>query len=98
MIATSARRPYPPKTIVIGSLNPDGSLGPVSHLMDRLKAAAHAGMNKVVISSVQRFDTDSAGQVINIVKEADKLGLACTPVDDLVTATETVMNDPLPDS
>jgi hypothetical protein len=31
MIATSARRPYPSKTVVIGSLNPDGSLGPVSH-------------------------------------------------------------------
>ena len=29
MIATSARRAYPPKTVVIGSLNPDGSLGPV---------------------------------------------------------------------
>ena len=98
MIATSARRAYPPKTLVIASLNPDGSLGPVSHLMDRLKAASHAGMNKVVISSVQRFDTDSSGQVINIVKEAQKLGLDCTPVDDLVTATETVMNDPLPDS
>jgi hypothetical protein len=98
MIATSARRSYPPKTVVIGSLNPDSSLGPVSHLMDRLRAAARAGMNKVVISSVQRFDTDSSGQVINIVKEADKLGLECIPVDDLVTATETVMNDPLPDS
>jgi hypothetical protein len=98
MIATSARRAYPPKTLVIASLNPDGSLGPVSHLVDRLRAASHAGMNKVVISSVQRFDTDSAGQVINIVKEADTLGLECTPVDDLVTATETVMNDPLPDA
>jgi len=98
MIATSARRAYPAKTVVIGSLNPDGSLGPVSHLIDRLKAAAHAGMTKVIIPSVQRFDTDSSGQVINIVKEADKLGLECIPVDDLVTATETVMNDPLPDA
>ena len=98
MIATSARRAYPPKTVVIASLNPDGSLGPVSHVVDRLRAASHAGMNKVVISSVQRFDTDSSGQVINIVKEAGKLGLDCTPVDDLVTATETVMNDPLPDA
>src|ERR1700734_938733 len=46
MIATSARRPYPPKTVVIGHLNPDGSLGPVSHLLDRLDAAAGAGMKR----------------------------------------------------
>jgi hypothetical protein len=97
MIATSARRPYPPKTIVIGSLNPDGSLGPVSHLLDRLNAAASAGMTRVIISSVQRFDTDASGQVINIVRHASDLHLECIAVDDLVTATETTMNDPLPD-
>ena len=39
MIATSARRAYPDKTVVIGSLNPDGSLGPVSHLIERMRAA-----------------------------------------------------------
>ena len=98
MIATSARRPYPAKTVVIGSLNPDGSLGPVSHLLGRLEAAARAGINKAVIPSVQRFDTDASGQVINIVREGEKLGLTILPVDDLITATETVMNDPLPDS
>jgi hypothetical protein len=98
MIATSARRAYPAKTVVIGSLNPDGSLGPVSRLMDRLDAAARAGMTKAIIPSVQRFDTDSSGAVINVIKEAGAMGVTCIPVDDLVTATETAMNDPLPDS
>jgi hypothetical protein len=98
MIATSARRPYPPKTVVIGHLNPDGSLGPVSHLLDRLDAAAAAGMTRVIIPSVQRFDTDASGQVINMVRHAGDLHLECIPVDDLVAATETTMNDPLPDT
>ena len=98
MIATSARRPYPPKTLVIGSLNPDGSLGPVSHLLDRLDAAASAGMTRVIIPSVQRFDTDASGQVVNMVRHAADLHLECIPVDDLVAATQTVMNDPLPDT
>lgn len=96
MIATSARRPYPPKTVVIGSLNPDGSLGPVSHLVERLDAAAEAGMTRVIIPSVQRFDTDASGQVVNMVRHAGDLHLECIPVDDLVAATETTMNDPLP--
>ena len=97
MIATSARRPYPPKTVVIGSLNPDGSLGPVSHLVERMNAAAKAGMTRIVIPSVQRFDTDATGQVVNMVRHAGDLHLECIPVDDLVGATETTMNDPLPD-
>jgi hypothetical protein len=97
MIATSARRPYPPKTVVIGSLNPDGSLGPVSHLIERMNAAAKAGMTRVIIPSVQRFDTDASGQVVNMVRHAGDLHLECIPVDDLVAATETTMNDPLPD-
>jgi hypothetical protein len=98
MIATSARRPYPPKTVVIGSLNPDGSLGPVSHLVDRIDAAAAAGMTRVIIPGVQRFDTDASGQVVNIVRHAAGLNLECVPADDLVSATETTMNDPLPDT
>jgi hypothetical protein len=98
MIATSARRPYPPKTVVIGSLNPDGSLGPVSHLVERINAAAGAGMTRVIIPSEQRFDTDASGQVVNIVRHAADLHLECVPVDDLVMATETTMNDPLPET
>lgn len=98
MIATSARRPYPPKTVVIGSLNPDGSLGPVSHLIERMNAAAAAGMTRVIIPSVQRFDTDATGQVVNMAKQAGGLHLECVPVDNLVAATEATMNDPLPET
>ena len=97
MISTSARRPYPDKTAVIGSLNPDGSLGPVSHLVERMDAAAAAGITRVIIPNVQKFDTDSTGQVVNMVRHAGGLHLDCVPVDNLVEATETVMNDPLPD-
>jgi hypothetical protein len=97
MIATSARRSYPPKTVVIGSLNPDGSLGPVSHLVERIDAAARAGMTRVIIPSAQRFDTDASGQVVNMARHAGGLNLQCVPVDDLVAATEATMNDPLPD-
>lgn len=97
MIATSARRPYPKETLVIGNLNPDGSLGPVSRLSERLDAASAAGISRVIIPGVQRFDTDASGQVVNIVKHASDLHLECVPVDNLVDATETTMNDPLPE-
>jgi hypothetical protein len=99
MIATAARRPYPPKTVVIGTLNPDGSLGPVSHIVDRIDAAARAGLTRAIIPSVQRFDTNPAtGEVTNIVRHASDLGIEAVPVDDLISATQTTMNDPLPDA
>jgi hypothetical protein len=97
MIATSARRPYPKTTLVIGNLKPDGSLGAVSRLADRLNAAAGAGITRVIIPSVQRFDIDDSGQVLNMMRRATDLGIDCVPVDNLVEATEAVMNDPLPD-
>ena len=99
MIATSARRPYPKETLVIGSLNPDGSLGPVSHLADRMDAAAAGGViTRVIIPSVQRFDTDDSGQVLNVVHHASDLHLECVSADNIVEATQKAMNDPLPDS
>jgi hypothetical protein len=97
MIATSARRPYPKETLVIGNLHPDGSLGAVSRLVERLDAAAAAGINRVIIPDAQRFDPDSSGQMVNIVRHASDLHLECIPVRDLYDATEVVMNDPLPD-
>lgn len=96
MIVTSARRAYPEKTLVIGGLNPDGSLAAVSHLSERLTAAAAAGITRVVIPSVQRFDVDASGQVVNMVRAASDLHMDCSPAENLVEATETVMNDPLP--
>jgi hypothetical protein len=97
MISTSARRPYPKDALVIGSLRPDGSLGAVARLEERLDAASAAGIARVIIPSIQRFDTDSDGNVINVVKRAADLHLECVPVDNLAQATEAVMNDPLPE-
>ncbi len=96
MIVTSARRAYPPKTAVIGGLNPGGSLGAVSHLSERLAAASADGIARGIIPSVQRFDVDSSGQVVNMVRAASEMHLECFPAQNLVEATETVMNDPLP--
>jgi len=97
MIATSARRPYPKDTLVIGNLHPDSSLGAVTRLADRLDAAAKAGVKRVIIPKVELFETDASGEEVNILHHADDLGLKCIPVDTIVEATEVAMNDPLPD-
>jgi hypothetical protein len=97
MISTSARRPYPKDTLVIGNLHPDGSLGSVSRLSERLDAAAQAGISRVIIPKIQQFETEASGQLTNIMRHASELHLTCIPVDNIVEATEVTMNDPLPD-
>lgn len=97
MIATSARRPYPKDALVIGNLHPDSSLGAVSRLTDRLDAAAKAGITRVIIPKVEQFETDKDGGTIDIVHYAEERNLKCIPVENIVQATEVVMNDPLPD-
>jgi hypothetical protein len=94
MIATSARRPYPKDTLVIGNLHPDSSLGQVARLTARLDAAAHAGITRVIIPALEQFETDDAGHVVNVVSYAEELGLKCIPVENIVEATEVVMTDP----
>ncbi len=96
MITTSARRKFPDNTIVIASINPDGSLGAVPKLQARIQAAAMAGYKTVVIANLQRFDTGPAGEVINIVREANAIGVNCIVADTVVEATQKIMGDPLP--
>jgi len=97
MVATSARRPYPKDTLVIGNMHPDSSLGKVSRLVDRIDAAAKAGVARVIIPKVQQFETEPDGSTVNIVHHAEELNLKCIPVDTIVEAIEVTMNDPLPD-
>lgn len=97
MIATSARRPYPKDTLVIGSLHPDSSLGKVSRLADRLDAASKAGITRVIIPKVEEFEIEAGGNTVNILHHAEELNLKCVPVDTIVEAIEVTMNDPLPD-
>jgi hypothetical protein len=97
MISTSARRPYPKDTLVIGNLHPDSSLGAVSQLADRIDAAATAGITRVIIPRTEESETDAAGHTIDIMARAETLGLKCIPVDNIMQAVEVAMNDPLPD-
>jgi hypothetical protein len=96
MIATAGNAAFPSDTIVLGRLNPDGSLGLVGHLAARVEAASAAGIKRVVIPNLERSEVTSKGEVINIPSLALKLGMECVLADDLVEATEIVLRRKLP--
>lgn len=96
LIASAAGVDYPQDTVVLGRLNPDGSLGAVPHAAVRLQTAAAAEMKKVILSNSQRFETSDQGEIINLPALAEKLGMECVLVDDLIEATEVVLNGKFP--
>lgn len=96
MIAAASATPYPDKTVVLGGLNPDGSLGLVSNLSQRLETAAQAGMRRAVIPKIQTTDY-SSGRGVNIPNQASRLGLECVPVETLYEAVEIVLGRKMPD-
>lgn len=96
MIATASDVVFPKDTVIIGSLNPDTSLGPVSGMTSRLDSAAAAGMKRVVIPNLQRFEKSPSGESISIENYAKTLGLEIVFAADLVEATEKTLRCKLP--
>lgn len=96
LIATASETPYPQDTVVIGRLNPDGSLGLVFDLAARVEAAAAGGIKRVIIPNLQCFELNEKGEVLNIPALAEKKGMTCVLVDDLIEATEVLLQKKLP--
>jgi hypothetical protein len=64
-----------PNTTITGSINPDGSAGPVTWLLPRLRAAAASGIKRFGLPVGGRHQSDESGEVIDLVAEGKKLGV-----------------------
>jgi hypothetical protein len=91
MIASASGTPFPADTVVIADLSPDGSLAPVPHMAARIEAAGAAGLKRIVIPAVERFEADSDGQRIDLAELAAKHGLACLPAATLAEAAGKIL-------
>lgn len=98
LIATAAGAEYPADTIILGRLQPDGSLGAVDRMPERLQAAAAAGAKRVIIPHLQRFESIGQKGRRDVDVLARKLGLECLSAVDLAEATELVLQRKLPAS
>jgi len=96
MVAASSGTPWPPNTTLIGSLTPDGSLGPATEILKRVEAASRAGIKKIIVPSFQRFGVGTDGALTGVEAYAQKLGIECVLADDLNEATERLLNRSLP--
>lgn len=76
-----------PNVTMTGTVNPDGTIGPVGGIPHKLEGAAAAGKTIVLVPGGQRYDYDYAlGQSVDLVQAGQRLGLQVKLVPDIYAA------------
>jgi hypothetical protein len=95
LISTYSKSSYPNDTVILGTLFPDTSIGPVTQINKRLEAAKAAGIKRAVISNLQHFEI-SNGSLINIASFSKSLGIEPIFVNTLTEIVEKVLKKNFP--
>lgn len=67
---------------ITGTINPDGSIGPVGYIATKMRAADKAGYRTIVIPSAARMEVDTqSGREVDLVKLGRSLGMTVVPVE-----------------
>lgn len=83
--------------VMTGTINIDGSIGPVGGIAQKIEGAKEAGKKLVLIPTGQRFSQDlNTQQMVDVVDKGDDLGLTVKPVSDIYEAYKLLVGKPLP--
>lgn len=86
-----------PDATMTGTVNPDGTIGPVGGIPHKLEGAAAAGKKLVLVPGGQRYDYDyAAGQSVDLVQAGQRLGIEVKLVPDIYTAYRELTGSELP--
>lgn len=80
--------PFPADLALTGSLGPDGSLGPVAGVPQKLAAAKAAGLRRVIVPACQRVALDDRDKEVDLAARARELGLEVLFAGDVHQAYE----------
>jgi hypothetical protein len=82
-----------------GTINPDGTIGPVGGIPHKIEGAAQAGKKIVLVPSGQRFDRElRQNQMVDLIDYGRRLGVEVREVPDIYTAYEILTGSKLPRS
>lgn len=80
-----------------GTINPDGTIGPVGGIPHKLDGAAKAGKKLVLVPTGQRYDYDAnQQQLVDLVEAGQKLGVEVREVGTVFEAYEQLTGSALP--
>lgn len=76
-----------PDATLTGTISPDGSIGPVGGLSQKIDAAAAAGLKLVLIPAGQRTDTDlRTGETVDAIERGRLKDIEVVEVEDVTEA------------
>jgi hypothetical protein len=76
VLAALNKHPLDPQTTMTGTISPDGAIGPVALIPQKLKAAAAAGYKRVLIPSILTSISDpDSGKMIDTKEFGKRLGV-----------------------
>lgn len=86
-----------PGVTMTGTINPDGTIGPVGGIPHKIEGAAAAGKTKVLVPGGQRYDYDyAAGQSVDLVQVGQQNGVEVILVPDIYSAYRELTGAELP--
>ncbi|HYI16275.1 MAG TPA: S16 family serine protease, partial [Thermomicrobiales bacterium] len=86
-----------PTVTMTGTINPDGTIGPVGGIPHKIEGAAAAGKTTVLVPGGQRYDYDYAlGQSVDLVQVGQQHGVEVKLVSDIYDAYRELTGSELP--
>jgi hypothetical protein len=86
-----------PTVTMTGTINPDGTIGPVGGIPHKIQGAAAAGKTTVLVPGGQRYDYDyAAGQSVDLVQVGQANGVTVKLVPDIYSAYKELTHHDLP--
>jgi hypothetical protein len=86
-----------PTVTMTGTINPDGTIGPVGGIPHKIEGAAAAGKTTVLVPGGQRYDYDYAlGQSVDLVQVGQQYGVEVKLVSDIYEAYRELTGSELP--
>lgn len=84
-------------TTMTGTINPDGSIGPVSGIYYKLQGARDAGKTRVLIPAGGRMEQEEDGHTVDLYQRGKELGVDVVEVADVYQAYAWLTGNPLPE-
>ncbi len=81
-----------------GTINPDGTIGPVGGIPYKIDGVVAAKKKRMLIPAGQRNSADDSGDLVDVVEEGRKKGIEVTEVKDVYDAYKAFTGKDLPRS
>ena len=86
-----------PDAAMTGTINPDGTIGPVGGIPQKIAGAAENGASLVLVPAGLRYDVDgNTGQLVDVVETGRSLGVEVREVSTVYEAYEAMTGQALP--